>query len=306
MTDSMSMEGRTKMRRITIFIVLAMMLGCVAGFARSAQSLKTGYLTVAKGRLYYEEMGEGKALIMIHGGLIDRRMWDSQFEVFAKYFRVIRYDARNHGLTESESGTFKYYEDLRALCDHLNIEKTALIGLSMGGRVVIDFSIAYPEKVWALVLAAPGVSGYSFDSKECVEFNKKYMAAYRSGDFKERVDLFLQGWTDGPYRQASDIDPKVRNKTKQMALDNEIHSGSGVMMGELEPPALNRLDEIKAPTLAIAGDLDMPDILDIVNRVDTYAENSQKVIIKGAAHMVNMEKPDIFNKLVLEFLDNLK
>jgi 3-oxoadipate enol-lactonase len=294
------------MKRISTFIVLILMIGCVAEFVSSAQSLKTGYVTIEKGRLYYEEKGQGKTLIMIHGGLIDRRMWDEQFEVFAKHFRVIRYDARNHGLTESENGSFKYYEDLRALCVNLNIEKTALLGLSMGGRVSIDFSIAYPEKVWALVLAAPGVSGYSFDSKECREFNEKYMAAYQSGNFKEMVEIFLQGWTDGPYRQTSEVDLKVRNKTKQMALDHERHRGSEVRMGELEPPALNRLDEIKAPTLAIVGDLDMPDILDIVNRVDTHAENSQKVIIQGVAHMVNMEKPSIFNKFVLDFLNNLK
>ena len=286
--------------------MLMVMIVCGPELGSSAQSLKTGYVSVEKGRLYYEEMGEGRTLIMIHGGFIDRRMWDAQFEVFAKHFRVIRYDARNHGLSESEKGTFKYYEDLRTLCDRLDIEKTALLGLSMGGRVSIDFSIAYPEKVWALVLAAPGVSGYSFDSKECGEFNKKYMAAYQSGNFKEMVEIFLQGWTDGPYRQASDVDSEVRNKTKQMALDHERHHGSGVIMGELEPPALNRLVEIKAPTLAIVGDLDMPDILDIVNRVDTDAENSQKAVIQGAAHMVNMEKPNIFNKLVLDFLNNLK
>ena len=77
-------------------------------------------------------------------------------------------------------------------------------------------------------------------------------------------------------------------------------------MGELDPSALNRLDEIKAPTLAIVGDLDMPDILDIVNRVDKHAENSQKEIINGAAHMINMEKPELFNKLVLDFLLKLK
>jgi pimeloyl-ACP methyl ester carboxylesterase len=176
----------------------------------------------------------------------------------------------------------------------------------MGGRVAIDFSIAYPEKVWALVLAAPGVSGYSFDSQECQEFNEKYVAAYQSGNFDKTVEAFLQGWTDGPYRKPSEIDPKVRNKTKQMALDHERHNGSGIRMGELDPPALNRLDEIKAPTLAIVGDLDMPDILDIVNRVDKHTENSQREIISGAAHMINMEKPELFNKLVLDFLLKLK
>jgi len=235
------------MKRIATIIMLIVMISCVTVLMSPTQSLKTGFLTIEKGRLYYEEMGEGKPLIMIHGGMIDRRMWDEQFEVFAKYFRVIRYDARNHGLTESETGTFKYYEDLRALCDKLNIEKTAFLGLSMGGRVSIDFSITYPEKVWALVLAAPGVSGYSFDSKECGEFNKKYMAAYRSGNFKEMVEIFLQGWTYGPYRQASEVDLKIRKKTRQMALDHERHRGSEVRMGELDPPALNRLMKLKLP-----------------------------------------------------------
>jgi pimeloyl-ACP methyl ester carboxylesterase len=291
---------------LRFMLILCFVIGGATELSSSTQATKTGYINVERGRLYYEEMGKGRPLVLIHGGLIDRRMWDEQFEEFAKHFRVIRYDARNHGLTESEKGTYNYYEDLKALCDNLQIEKTALLGLSMGGRISIDFAIAYPEKVWALVLAAPGVSGYNFDSKECGEFNKKYMAAYQSGNFKEMVEVFLQGWTDGPSRQSSEVDPKVREKTKQMALDHERHHGSGIQMGELDPPALNRLDEIKAPTLAIVGDLDMPDILDIVNRVDTHAENSQKVIIHGAAHMVNMEKPILFNELVLDFFNKLK
>jgi len=294
------------MKKIYFFILTAALMSCMINITSSAQSVNKGYVDVDKGRLYYEEMGKGKALILIHGGFIDRRMWDQQFSEFAKHFRVIRYDARGHGLSESEPGTYIYYEDLRQLCDRLHIQKAAILGLSMGGRVAIDFSIAYPDKVWALVLASPGVSGYSFDSPECQEFNNKYMVAYQSKSFEKIAEAFLQGWTDGPYRKASEVEPDVRNKTKQMALDHERHNGSGIRMGELDPPALNRLVEIKAPTLAIVGDLDMPDILDIVNRLDKHAENSQKVIIHGAAHMINMEKPEEFNKRVLDFLLKLK
>lgn len=290
------------MKIIRFFILVAALMSGMANMTVSAQLGNTGYVDVDKGRLYYEEMGKGKALILIHGGFIDRRMWDRQFSEFAKHFRVIRYDARGHGLSESEPGTYIYYEDLKQLCDRLHIKKAAVLGLSMGGRVAIDFSIAYPDKIWALVLAAPGVSGYSFDSPECQEFNKKYMAAYQSKSFEKIAEAFLQGWTDGPYRKASEVDPDVRKKTRQMALDHERHSGSGVRMGELDPPALHRLDEIEVPALAIVGDLDMPDIIDIVNRVDKHAKNSQKEIINGAAHMVNMEKPEEFNKLVLDFL----
>ena len=300
------MGWRLKMKRIHYFLLAAVLMSSVINIAGSAQSVNKGYAEVDNGKLYFEEMGKGRTLIMIHGGLIDRRMWDQQFEEFAKHFRVIRYDVRNHGLSESTPGDYLYYEDLKLLCERLQIQKAALLGLSMGGRVAVDYSIAYPGNVWALVLAAPGVSGYRFDSKECQEFNEKYMAAYRSGNFEEMAEAFLQGWTDGPYRSPSEIDPKVRKKMEQMALDNERHNGSGVHMEELDPPALDRLDEIKAPTLAIAGDLDMPDILDIVDRVDKHTEHSQKRIIHGAAHMINMEKPQEFNKLVLDFLLRLK
>lgn len=299
-------EWRFKIKGIHSFFLAAALISCMIHVTGSAQSVNKGYVEVDKGRLYFEEMGKGRALIMIHGGFIDRRMWDQQFEEFAKHFRVIRYDARNHGLSESAPGDYVYYEDLRLLCERLHIQKAALLGLSMGGRVAIDYSIAYPENVWALVLASPRASGYSFDSKECQKFNEKYGAAYRSGNFEEMAEAFLQGWTDGPFRDPSEIDPEVRNKTKRMALDHERHNGSGVRMRELDPPALDRLDEINAPTLAIAGDLDMPDILDIVDRVDKQASHSQKRIIHGAAHMINLEKPEEFNKLVLDFLLKIK
>jgi len=167
-------EWSFNMKRIYFFLLTTALMSCMINLTSSAQSVNSGYVDVDKGRLYYEERGKGKALIMIHGGFIDLRMWDQQFEEFAKHFRVIRYDARNHGLSESEPGTFIYYEDLKRLCDRLHIQKAAFLGLSMGGRVAIDFSIAYPEKVWALVLAAPGVSGFNFDSHECQEFNNVF------------------------------------------------------------------------------------------------------------------------------------
>ena len=136
------------MKKSSLIIPIALAVGYAFALGEEMKP-KSGYINVGEAKIYYEETGKGKPLVMIHGGLLDRSMWDEQFSAFAATNRVIRYDARNHGLSESEPGTYVYYEDLKQLCDRLKIQKAAFLGLSMGGRVAIDFSIAYPEKVWA-------------------------------------------------------------------------------------------------------------------------------------------------------------
>ena len=266
---------------------------------------KTGFIDVGKTRLYYEEMGAGHPLIMLHGGLLDRRMWDDQFEVFAKKYRVIRFDVRNHGDSKGVPDTFKHYEDLRKVLSRLNIAKAALMGLSLGGRIAIDFAIAYPENTSAIVLAAPGASGYEFKSEAFRKNNAKLEQAFSQGNIQMAIEYFQQAWTDGPYRKPSEVDQTVREKVKQMALNTFKDWESLSVMTELEPPAIGRLDEIKAPTLAVVGDLDMPGILEIVDRIIAKVAGAKKVVIPGVAHMVNMEKPAEFNEAVLEFLEKL-
>jgi 3-oxoadipate enol-lactonase len=265
-------------------------------------SPQTGFIDVGKTQLYYEQSGAGHPLILIHGGLLDRRMWDDQFEAFAKKFRVIRFDVRNHGNSKGVPDTFKHYEDLRKIIEHLNLQKASLLGLSLGGRIALDFAIAYPEKVSAIILASPGASGYEFKSEAFKKNNEQLQKACSEGNIELGIEYFQQAWTDGPYRKPDEIDPSVRNKVKNMALNTLQEWENGSVMEELEPPAIGRLDEIQIPTLAIVGDLDMPGILEIVDSVIRNVPGAEKVVIQGAAHMVNMEKPKEFNKAVLDFL----
>lgn len=266
---------------------------------------RTGFIDVGKTQLYYEEIGEGHPIVMLHGGLLDRRMWDDQFEVFARKYRVIRFDVRNHGDSKGVPDTFKQYEDLRKVLIHLNIERAVIMGLSLGGRIAIDFAIAYPENTSALVLAAPGASGYEFKSKAFLENNAKLEKAFSQDDIKMAIEYFQQAWTDGPYRKPSEVDQVVREKVRKMALYTFKDWESQSIMTELKPPAIGRLDEIQAPTLALVGDLDMPGIHEIVDLVIAKVPGAKKVIIPGAAHMVNMEKPEEFNRTVLKFLSEL-
>jgi pimeloyl-ACP methyl ester carboxylesterase len=273
-----------------------------AASSASPSARKTGFIGVGETKLYYEELGTGVPLIMAHGGLLDCSMWDGQFEEFARLFRVIRYDARGDGKSPDVEGKYSNFEDLKKLMDGLGIQKAILIGLSKGGRTAADFAIAHAQMVEALVLVAPGLSGHPFDSPELQKTYTPLTEAYKKGDSELIVELFMRSWTDGPRRSPSDVDSSVRDKVKKMGMNNMLKKRLKSTLVELDPPALGRLAEIKAPTLAVVGNLDMPDILDIVERIAGEVPGARKVVIPDVAHMVNLEKPAEFNRVVLEFL----
>jgi pimeloyl-ACP methyl ester carboxylesterase len=264
-----------------------------------------GFAPVDGTVLYYETMGAGEPLVLLHGGAIDHRMWDDQFAGFARRFRVVRYDARGFGLSQSPFGTYRHYEDFRALLRHLGIARAHLAGLSMGCRLAVDLAIAHPEMVSSLVLASPGISGYAFDTAESKAYMERIGAAFGRGDFAQAAEEFVRAWTDGPKRTPAGTPPAVREKIKAMALatvrpDRDL--GNGL---ELEPPAVGRLAEVRAPALVILGSLDMPDIHDIAKRISKQAPGARVKTMKGAAHMVNMEDPAAFDGIVLEFIGGL-
>ena len=284
------------------FIIALFLAVCVCPKAGSETTPNTGFVDLGNARLYYEELGSGSPLVMIHGGLLDRRMWDEQFPVFAERHRVIRYDARGHGRSKAPAGTYSHHEDLKRLLDALKVEKAAIMGLSMGGYIAIDFALAYPERVNALVLAAPGLTGYMFDSEVLKKNNEALNKAAQENDLGSLVEFFQRSWTDGPSRAPDEVDAEIREKVRQMATETLQNWNKESREKRLEPAAIGRLAEIRAPTLAVVGDLDMPDILEIVGLIERDVEGARKVIIKGVAHMVNMERPVEFNRVVLDFL----
>ena len=268
----------------------------------ATSQVESGYARIGKSKLYYEVLGDGHPLVLIHGGYLDRRMWDGHFELFAKRFRVVRYDVRGHGLSRNARGDYYDHEDLHALLTHLKIDKACIVGLSMGGQIAIDFALQYPDMVTALVPVAPGISGYEFPTEQLTQSQTQFMTAYRAGDLDQAIEFFLQSWTDGPQRKPEEVAPAVRERAKEMLTVGipRIVSQSGRQM--LDPPAIGRLHEIHVPTLCIVGDLDMPDISTIVDMLASEIPGAQKAVVTGVAHMVNMERPDEFNRILLDFL----
>ncbi len=291
------------MARFTSLVCLAILFLVPVALSRGGSPpAKSGYVTIGRYSLYYEETGKGDPLILIHGGLLDRRMWDGQFELFGRWSRVIRYDNRNQGLSHGLPDSFSYHEDLNKLMEALGIGRARLVGLSLGGSIAIDFAIAHPEKVSALVLVSSGLSGYvNRDSSLMVNEKKESEAAARR-DLNAYVELFQRSWTDGPHRAPEQVNRDVRMKVRDMIKATLTKSEPYSTVVPLDPPALGRLSSIHVPTLFVLGDQDNPGIQEISALVLKSIPGSRKVVIKGAGHMVNMEKPEEFNEVVGEFL----
>ena len=131
---------------ISFLCSAVLLLQCVVNKEKLTQAI-TGTAEVNGTQIYYEIRGKGHPLVLVHGGLMDRRMWDDQFEFFARDYKVIRYDVRGHGRSAVPSEPFSHTHDLYGLLNYLNIESTYLIGLSMGGAIAIDFVLEHPDRL---------------------------------------------------------------------------------------------------------------------------------------------------------------
>jgi pimeloyl-ACP methyl ester carboxylesterase len=263
---------------------------------------EVGFVTINGAKLYYEVAGKGHPLVLIHAGVADSRMWDEQFDVFAQQYRVVRYDWRGAGKSEIPAVPVADYEELAELLRHLNITRAHLVGLSYGSRIALDFTLAHPEMVEKLVLAAPGVSGGE-PPQEQMQYNEAEEAALEAGDLDGATEITLRTWVDGPRRGPGEVNPSVRERVREMQRQAyEIVFPEGFSSLELEPPAIERLIEVKAPTLIIVGDYDLQPKVEQARWLATQIAGAQLAVVEGVAHMINMEKPAEFNQLVLDFL----
>ena len=262
----------------------------------------TGFAAVPGGRLYYEVIGTGPTVVLLHGGNLDRRMWDEQLAVLASHFRVIRYDARGFGRSSPADTAFQAQTDLYALLQHLAVQHASLVGLSLGGRIAIDFALDHPEMVDKLLLAGPGLSGWRDWSAEDTTW---LIAARRAGNANDSVAMAMS-WLTSDYMRPGMKEPRLAKRLRAIAADNATHWMGLFRHGDLErpadPSALGRLSTIRARTLLLVGDRDSPVIRAIVDTISSRIRGSGVVVIHRAGHMVNLERPAEFNRALLNFL----
>jgi pimeloyl-ACP methyl ester carboxylesterase len=235
-------------------------------------------------------------------------MWDPQWATFQQAHRVVRCDLRGFGRSPYAPGRYSHPADLIALLDELELGPATLVGVSLGGGVALQVVVARPDLVSALVLVGSGIRGHEW-SAEITRAWEEEEAAFERGDLDAAVEINLRTWVDGPHRSPGQVDPVVRQKVGEMqrrALELYAEGGAAAEEEALVTDIGDRLGEISVPTLVLVGELDIPDMQAIAERLHEEIPDARAATIPGAAHAPTMERPDKFAELVLGFLDDVR
>lgn len=256
-------------------------------------------------QFHIESVGEGPAILFIHAGVADSRMWRDQMSTDG--YRCIAFDQRGFGKTPWEGGAYSDREDALAVLDEMGVESAVIVGCSMGGGTALQLAIDHPDRVDALVLVGAFPSGWVPEGGwEENPLEEEADEATESGDFDRVVEIDRQMWLVGYGREADDIDPRLhelfvemdRIPVKTAAERWEDQVGFGKKLND-------HLADIVAPTLIIVGAHDEKLLLDAAHYLAEQLSEREAVVIDGAAHLPSLERPDVFNATLRGFLGTL-
>ena len=266
---------------------------------------ETNFLQVNGAEIFYQDRGSGFPIVLVHAGIAHAGMWDPQVAFLAEKYRVITYDLRGFGKSLPVPGEFAHYLDLVSILDQLEIDRCILIGCSKGGGVVLDAALAVPEKVAGLVVVAGIAHGLDLDEEPIPPPQwEEAVKAFQEGDLDRTNELEVQMWVDGYGQPVGRADQHLRETIRQMneiALKNE-KAAVGATETVLEPRVGGRLGEISVPAYFINGDLDEPIIPPALDAMAAQIPLASRAVIRGTAHLPNLEKPAEFNQLIGEFI----
>ena len=254
--------------------------------------------------LSYEVHGDGYPLVLAHGYTASLQMWADQIPAFAKKYRVVVYDSRGHGGSEAPSDLAQYdlwtcVEDQRALMDHLDIGEAYVGGLSMGGMIAMRFALKYPQRVRALLLCdtEPGLGGP----------HRQWLDALYGGSEELVRTEGVGGWLKQMWPLVAQVFPpqgQLPAGVRRHIEGLERMSGDGFLGGAQalreQDAVLERLTEIRVPTLIIVGDQDL--FLGPSRAMQQRIAGSQFALIRDSLHGTAVWQPEAFTRAVLDFL----
>ncbi len=256
--------------------------------------------------LYYEVTGDGPPLVLAHGFACGLRMWDPQVTALAGSWRVVTYDARGHGISEAPADPAAYSQpiavaDLRALLEHLEIRRAPIGGLSMGGNIALNFALAHPELVTALVVADTGAG--SDDTGDWVATVHALADTLERGGIEAFADaalsnpLFARYAAQGPAAERFIRSCLMTHRARGLAHTAREVLAKRPTLYSLAPP----LRELSIPTLLIVGEHDEP-CLKVHRFLADTIPGARHVLVPGVGHLTNLEAPDAVNRAVTAFL----
>lgn len=290
------------MKYLTFFLIAlpAWLFGQVSQKSENGNSVQvdSGYVKVDGGKLFYEIAGTGPNIVLLHDGMVHCEIWDEQFLLLAKNYRVVRYDRRAYGKSSDPEAPYSHIDDLNQVFIQLNIEKAIVFGMSSGGGLAIDFTLQYPEKVVGLVLVGAVVGGYGYSSHMITRGGHMIPPSERSDNLKV-IKYFVM---DDPYEIYKE-NIKAKERVMEMVQPYmQKARGEGIPVKPAEKQAIKFLSEIKVPTLVLVGEFDIPDVHAHSGAISAGIFDSTRKIIPGSGHLIPIEQPGLFNEAVFNFL----
>lgn len=253
------------------------------------------YIHSGRAQLRCDIAGAGPPLVFLHAGVADRRSWSAIMSELADTHRSVAYDRRGFGETTCEPEPFAHVDDLLAVVNALGTERVSLVGNSQGGRIAIDFALAYPERVRAMVLVAPALSGEPEPTSlpdAIARLDAAIEAASAAGDVDRVNHLEAHVWLDGPQSPEG----RVGGAARALFLDMNHRALTAHSPGDERPPpsAIDRLGELAMPIHVIVGELDLELMHSLSRRIAERVQHGTHITLEGCAHLPQLEQPQTF------------
>jgi 3-oxoadipate enol-lactonase len=257
------------------------------------------YATIGSARIYYEIEGQGPTVVLLHPVGLDSGCWGAQVATLASRFRVLRMDLRGHGRSDAPPPSYSlsdYGADVHALLCQLRAAPAHVIGLSFGGMVAQVLALEHPEDVRSLVLADTNSTLGPEARRAMVERGE----AARRGGMGSILESTLSRWFTPDF-----MNSEVVAETRTRLLSDDVEGWAMAWRAISEVDTEPRLPEIRVPTLVIIGESDLSVPVSRARAMANRIPGAAFHVVPGAPHLAPLERPDLFNPPVLEFLNRV-
>ena len=232
--------------------------------------------------------GPGAPVVLLHPGVGDSRIWAPIMPRLTARYRVIRYDARGHGESPPATAPYTLLTDLVAVLDQLDVPAAVFVGCSQGGATSIDLALSQPSRVTGLVLVSPGLSGYRWPEDPGTHAEFDSLAA--AGDIDGVAALIQRIWAAaGP---GDGVAAQLRSAAKAWLANGDFE--------QQDPPAVDRLGDIKVPAVLLIGDKDHPPLIECDEMIVAGIPGCRKIEVPGGDHLLPLRVPGLVADAITE------
>lgn len=258
------------------------------------------YLPVAGALLRYRDEGSGPAVLLIHGWTLDLDMWEPQVAGLGASFRLIRFDRRGFGLSSGRASLTADVQDALSLCEELQVDRLACVGMSQGARVALHLCRSVPDRISCVVLDGPP---RMLAEESAAEDADVPLAEYRSLIARGEIDTFRRRWASHPLMQLETHSLQPRQLLERMTAR---YSGKDLLQ-QLSAPE-DHWDRavaasLRTPALILTGEHDLPPRRRAADALSAALPLAQRASIAAARHIPTLDNPPMYNAVLRAFLE---